>query len=256
MPGDLYLMDTCKITVKKSGNLVEISQPTPLKMAFARKTPIGIETCHAMVLCRDFLNDIVYWNRNGGGGIVHGFKYNIKDGPIYPDQTMMLLKLSSLKNMKADQYIQAGMELFEQLEQNVGVNKTIFEKIDDTHVLITGDKIWQKYGPLISIWTCFLRLIPNLPSWKTIDWMSWVQEKYNNGISTHEIRYLADPKPKCVKAFFESAPSWRQIELENSGFDKKASIHDIHNFGFISLLQFPSPLVLAFSTAAKKLGII
>lgn len=215
----------------------EIGQQTKVRMAMAERKPDRIRTLHTLFLCRDFLNDVLWWESTGTtNGSCYGFKHNPKTNPIVKDKTTILLDLDET-TLTPEDYIKSAAAMFGQLEKGLkGIEKTVFTAIAGKNtkkaVLVEGDKVWQKCAPLLSIYTCFLRVACRKDYDKNGTWRDAIK-----GERTNEAQYLRTAGLDESEALFRSAPKWLDVDIPgNAGWKAKAEIHVVHNMGFQNFL--------------------
>ena len=214
----------------------EIGQQTMLRMAMAERKGEKIRTLHTLFLCRDFLNDTLWWEATGDTkGSCFGFKHNPKLNPIVRDKTVLLMDLDETK-LSPQEYADSASSLFQILEKGLDIKKTEFTIIAGKNVkkavLVEGDKVWQKVAPLLSIYTCFLRLAAR----KDIDWKTgW--RNIMKGTHSNEATYLRAAGLDESEALFFSAPKWVDVTIPgNAGWKDDVSVFTVHNMGFQNFL--------------------
>ncbi|MCI0559048.1 MAG: hypothetical protein MN733_11170 [Nitrososphaera sp.] len=215
----------------------EIWQQTKCRMAFARRAGDKIKTLHTLFMCRDFLNDTIYWESTGQiDGVMYGFKHNPVLNPIERNKTTILFDLDET-DLTPSEFIESATGLMTLLEKDLDVEKTQFTEIAGKNtkkaVLVEGDPVWQKCAPLISVYSCFLRFACRKPirSWK--NWKNMAQEEHTN-----EAQYLNAHGPERAYDLFRSAPKWKTVEIPgHAGWKPNTQLGIIHNMGFQNFLS-------------------
>lgn len=216
----------------------EIPQQTKMRMAMAQRYVDTIKTKHTFFLCRDFFNDVLFWEAaKDSTSSIYGFKHNYKTNPIDRTKTTILLDLDET-TLSPSEYIESASKLFAILEKGLAIDKTVFTEITGKNtkkaVLVEGDPVWQKCAPLISIYTCFLRLAARASAdWKKMPWSRLIESDVSN-----EARYLRSCGAEPSQKLFRSAPKWVDLQLPGLvGWKPDAPISLVHNMGFQTFLQ-------------------
>jgi len=138
-----------------------------LQFAFVSK---DMRQCHTWVLCKDFLQDVVFGVVNRCKIRIYGFDYDPKRMPL-PDMDNMRVIIRD-KNMaksisNLDERIKNLQEFLNKIENKLEFKKSIITEVKgvvrgsrckDRMFLVLGDKKWMHAPPLISLFTLYVRI--------------------------------------------------------------------------------------------------
>lgn len=218
------------VAPKEVNALAEIGQQIDGKFSFVIDKEDKLYQVHEFVKCRDFLGDIVWFNRYGRPTAIYGFKSNV-DRKIDPDKTSLLFKGASttLENV-----IKNVATVIHPIEEANGMTLTKVTPIlaEPDKVLIEGDKLWQKTLWGISLYTFLIKVCAYALN-DTDTWFNQIK-----ATQTNEAHYL-----KYTEKFLEGVLRNLTTLLNSSdlivGEEKEDQMHisSIHNScGFVSIL--------------------
>jgi len=116
-----------------------------------------------LVFCKDFFQDAIVASLHGTVCSIYGYKYDSSFPPIPKDNLKVLL--TNAADPKLKEKIPAVSDFLNQIEAELGVEKTVIEQCEkppDKYAkcgiyLLIADKKWMHAPPLLSLWTLLAR---------------------------------------------------------------------------------------------------
>lgn len=195
---------------------------------------------HELVLCRDYLNDVMYGSLNNKKIDIWGFKYDPQTDPA-PSKKHTKLLLASKKDKFFRKKIFNSLSFVNQIERRLKMSPTEVEECEnpDRHYktgvfIFNGNKRWMKAMPMISLYTLLIRI-------------GMVHDPYRNWTDTIQLIKNEQLEPYCKEdlPFLKKASSgmnriihhgdrkifYRNIEKNYPEVDEISKIHC--DFGII-----------------------
>ena len=159
------------------GSLSENTQTTQVHFAMARRTPEKLQILHQWILCRDFLNEVIYTHKSKIPAYVHGFSTE-NMGELEKSRMHYLMKFKS-------EYCKVAF--LEKAKQMLPLFNHHYNEIKKTNVKdvsigtkqlvsVTGSPLWQRIPALISFHTQVTRLIAGPGSYEADNFLDlWAQ---------------------------------------------------------------------------------
>lgn len=219
------------VAPKEVNGLAEIPQQIDGKFSFARKEGDKLYQVHEYVKCRDFLGDIVWFNKYGVPTSIYGFKSNA-NRKIDPNKTTLLFKGASktLENV-----INNVKVVIHPIEEANGLPLTEITPIlqEPDKLLIEASPLWQKNLWAISLYTFLIKVCAySLTNEKT--WVEQIKET-----KTNEANYIKSTEFVLEKVLKNLVSLIESSDLV-TGYPNEGTLHisQIHNScGFVSIFS-------------------
>lgn len=214
----------------EENKLAEIFQQKRCRMQLCRIEGDDCYLVHQPVLCRDFLGDIYWANTNERPYTIYGMSYDpAKDNShINLDEINLLIKFPNVVDLE---YFLGNFGLLNDYEQAQGIPKSTHKVMENSSVLVKGDKFWTKHIFRISYYTFLLRCLSyEFSTSTTLEELLKQIEKSPEG--SNEKNYVKNYSPRFWK-FFKNFSSYTSDKLV-----PHTSIEMIHNYsGFVAVLN-------------------
>jgi hypothetical protein len=222
-------------TVLNSGTkYYEIQQTAALRFAFVNKTDeTTVRQVFAPVMCRDFLGDVLYSEREKRTAEIFGFKYDPNEKKIDRDVTRMSISFPSQEHLG---FFKEHLFWLHQLEEANGLSLTKVIETDEKEILIVeGDTWWMGGIWRISAYTFFLRIMTYKMDFSqpVIPQLAKLKGHYGNQVTEADqmSRYPLDPVK--LENFIWNLT--KQKLLFYIQLDRPTHIDTTHNYcGFLS----------------------
>lgn len=140
------------------GSIIQVGQNFRSYFAFARKEGGVVKVLHPPILCRDFLLDGLIWSRDKtyykspvyGFPFIHGI--NTNEVELYVEYTQ-----------------KPNLKLLHDLEDELGVRKTMVEELGPKQFYVNGDPWWNRTCLHLSSYSLILRgIFAGMTNWETL----------------------------------------------------------------------------------------
>jgi hypothetical protein len=184
---------------KNKNALNEIFQAVEVRMAFAHKSPEGIQQLHDSVKCRDYLGDVLLAEQFEKTAAIYGFSWNGKENKIDRDRTRLLLFFPddlTLENFKNNQ------EIINKAERDLKLIQTRTYSLKDRPrvLLIEADKFWLRATVAISFYTFLLKCM-SYKYQKIDNWFEEIQKYIGHTTEKEYANSTAKAFPYYLKYF-------------------------------------------------------
>ncbi len=136
----------------KRQNILQIYK-RGLEFAFVSR---NYEQCHPFVLCKDFLQLVIFSNIHNKPISLFNFNYNPNKFPI--DFSSLKLILRNTSDPEFTNKINNSIVFINIFENLLKIKKTRYRLCENNTIFITGSKRWLKAPPLISMYMLLLRI--------------------------------------------------------------------------------------------------
>lgn len=136
------------------GNFAEIFQENQIKFAFISETRDSFKQQHGLVLCRDFLLDILHAEETKTSFEIWGFKWDPTKKQIDRDKTKLLITFPNSSYLET---LEKNLHLLHAFEKQNKLLKTKIIKYSDKRAVIIGSRQYLKKSWALSFYTFLLK---------------------------------------------------------------------------------------------------
>jgi len=223
----------------KKASLCEIGQPVGMKYSFIS---VDNKQCHAMVKCRDFLQDALRNYISGKKDGIYGFTYDPAENPPLDLERMRMLVTVDGPNMTAEEKLDIFMHgltmlRFLEIDSDIKPLSTLSKTNQSNMFLFEGSKEWMGSSFMISLYTFILRLGAKKIQFKD-------KEEFNNKMTAlckkggdHDVYYLQSAWPYIYK-ILQKRNELRYMQDSKKPLFDGQTIGLFHNYtGIVSLAE-------------------
>lgn len=194
------------------------------------------------VKCRDYLNDCIAFGQAGKAFESYGLKFDPND--FKPNLSKPLHFELYWSKQEEEKAFLNQVELLQQYEYSIGINRSVVTSIDKNTVIIEADPFWQSNQVVYSLYTWLLRLLSYPIETKPTHLRGYIDEviSYLKSKRADEYSFLVKIQPKVWDVVL---PNLRDLKLKEwAGFEVVGrNTKKIHNFGgFYSVFNSGSRL--------------
>lgn len=117
----------------------------------------NLEQCHSFILCKDFLQDIIYSTINNKPINIFNFSYDPNKDPKASLKSLKLLVRNNNDKVFQNK-LENSISFINQIEKKLKIKKSKFQVCENKTFLITGSKRWINAPPMISLFILLLRI--------------------------------------------------------------------------------------------------
>ncbi len=219
-------MRTVKPNESAEANLNEIYN-TGFQLAFV--SPEN-EQCHAWVLCKDFMNDVVWSQIHGEKVGIYGFSYDPSVNPnMSMDPVKIVVRDKEREPQEFDRVIKQSVKFLNIVERQHGfpeskAERVLFGKTDQRVWMFTCPPCWIHASPMLSLLTLYIRIGCHYPGGGS---MNRAISYYRNEVEHNDSGYLKESRQMRLLILKRGLSIFRPKMEDN--YPKDADLHTVHH---------------------------
>ena len=218
-------MEKQKITIYPDKGLCEIYS-SGFQIAMVSEDN---KQCHPWVLCKDFLNDIIWGTLHKKQVSIYGLDFNYNRDPNPSLDPVKLIVRNKKKTAAAfKKEIKQSIKFLNIVERQHGFKESTIEQVDydgkDGVWMITCDKVWIHAPPMISLLGLYIRVGCHYPGGGSLN---KAIKHYKTNVKHNDARYLKQSREIRLHILENGISIFKKNMKDN--YPKNSDVHTIHN---------------------------
>lgn len=185
-------------------NLAEIFQSNVIKFAFVKETPTAFKQQHSLVLCRDFLLDVLFAEDQNKPFAIYKFSWDPHEQKIDRDATKLYLTFANTTQLLR---LKKNLKIIHAFEKENHLKRTqIKVQEDEKSAVIIASPLYLKRSWALSFYTFLLKIYAIGDSFKDA---TSVEKEYVKNVGIKKIQFLMKNFRTMLK---QKAPSVSGVE--------------------------------------------